>query len=113
MEQGEQRYNGWTNYETWVTALWLDNDQATQEYWREVARECRDEAPTTSQVKEGIWTISQAARFTLADQVKEEISDGTPTIEASLYVDLLGAALQQVNWHEIAEHWLDNLDELP
>ena len=112
MKQKERKYNGWTNYETWVTALWLDNDQATQDYWREVAQECRDEAPAASQVEDGIWTISQTARFTLADRTKEEISDGTPvTAEASLYADLLGAALQEVNWQEIAEHWLDNLDD--
>ena len=112
MEQDEQRYNGWTNYETWVTALWLDNDQATQDYWWEVARKCRDAAPAASQVEEGIWTIDQTARFTLADALKEEVSEGTPvTAEASLYADLLGAALQEVNWHEIAEHYLTNLDD--
>ena len=111
MIQNEQRYNGWTNYETWVTALWLDNDEATQEYWQEIARECREEAPMASAVTDGIWTIDEAARFTLADRAKEEISDGMPTMEASLYTDLLTAALQEVNWHEIAEHWLENLDD--
>jgi hypothetical protein len=115
MEQNEQRHNGWTNYETWVTALWLDNDQSTQEYWQEVAREFREQAPTVNQVKDEIWTIDQAARFTLADALKEEVSEGTPvtpvTAEASLYADLIGAALQQVNWHEIAEHWLENLED--
>jgi hypothetical protein len=112
MEQDEQRYNGWTNYETWVTALWLDNDQASQDYWREAARESRDTAPVASQVEEGTWTVDQAARFTLADRLKEEVSEGTPvTEETSLYADLLGAALQRVNWHEMADHWLDNLDD--
>ena len=112
MGQNEQRYNGWTNYETWVTALWLDNDQATQDYWREVARECRGEAPEASQVNGGSWTVEQAARYTLADRLKEEVTEGTPvTAEASVYADLLGAALQEVNWHEIAEHWLDDLDD--
>lgn len=112
MEQNERRCNGWTNYETWATALWLDNEQATQDYWRERARECREEAPASSQVEESIWTIDQAARFTLADALKEEVSEGTPvTAEASLYADLLEAALQQVNWHEIAEHYLTDLDD--
>ena len=65
-----------------------------------------------SQVKQGIWTVAQAARFTLADALKEDVSEGTPlTAEASLYADLLGAALSAVNWHEIAQHVLGNLDD--
>ncbi len=30
----EDRYNGWTNYETWAVSLWIDNDHATYAYWR-------------------------------------------------------------------------------
>lgn len=111
MQQDEQKYNGWTNYETWATALWLDNDEGSQSYWRDVAAQCGTEAPTTSQVKEGLWSVQEATRFSLADRLKEEVADGAPdTIEASLYGDLLGAALSSVNWHEIAEHWLENLE---
>lgn len=112
MEQNEKRYNGWTNYETWATALWLDNDQARQHYWRDASSQCREEAPETSQVRDGFWTMQQAARFTLADRLKEEVSDGSPLLsEASLYADLLGAALQEVEWQEIATHLLENLDD--
>ena len=27
----EKKYSGWTNYETWLVKLWLDNDQWSQE----------------------------------------------------------------------------------
>ena len=37
----ERKYNGWTNYETWATALWLDNERESYDYWREQAREHR------------------------------------------------------------------------
>ncbi len=57
MNDNEKRYNGWTNYETWVTALWLDNDRATQCYWREATSECRAAAPSARQVQNGHWTI--------------------------------------------------------
>jgi hypothetical protein len=30
-------YNGWTNYETWLVKLWLDNDQWSQEAMLELA----------------------------------------------------------------------------
>ena len=31
-----QTYNGWANYETWNTALWIQN----LEGWYNIAREC-------------------------------------------------------------------------
>lgn len=39
MPDDEKGYNGWTNYETWLLALNLDNDQATQEMIVDWARE--------------------------------------------------------------------------
>lgn len=106
MEENAKRYNGWTNYETWVTALWLDNDFATHCYWREATQECKLSAGSAKQVKQGYWTTEEAAKFTLADRLKAEITDNSPIEAASLYADLLGAALQEVSWLEIAEHYL-------
>ena len=106
MTQDEKRYNGWTNYETWVTALWLDNEQSTYSYWRDAARECRASAPLTENVKNGYLTIDEATRVTLARRLEDEVSRGSPINEASLYADLLGAAFQEVNWREIADNYL-------
>lgn len=107
MEQTEKRYAGWTNYETWAVALWLDNDEGSQNYWREVAEECRLAAPHAEQVKMGCWSVAEAARFTLADKLKTEFEEGSPLDEASLYSDLLRAALQEVNWSEMADNLLN------
>jgi hypothetical protein len=35
----EKTYNGWTNYETWLVKLWIDNDEGSYHYWTERARE--------------------------------------------------------------------------
>lgn len=35
----EKTYNGFTNYETWAVSLWLGNEYASYQYWRDVARE--------------------------------------------------------------------------
>ena len=99
----EERYNGWTNYETWAVSLWIDNDQASHVYWRqETARQAR-EAADCEMVRDAVWTASEAARFNLAEQLKDEIADASPSMEPSLYSDLLQAALATVNWPEIAE----------
>lgn len=110
MEDTEKRYNGWTNYETWAVALWLGNEQTTCDYWAEIAEQCKAEAPEADQVESEIWTVAEAARFNLADQLKEDIESGSPLEEASLYSDLLNSAIQEVNWNEIAASLLDEDD---
>jgi hypothetical protein len=112
MEQNESNYNGWTNYETWVAALWLDNSQASQHYWQEVAGECQDAAANMSAAEQKYWSTEEATRSALADRLKREVAEATPeTIEASLYADLLAAAFRRVNWWEIADNWLRELNE--
>ena len=102
----EKTYNGWSNYETWAVALWLDNDEATYLNWREMAQQIRTAAPRLEQVFSGVWSEEQAACFALADQLRNEIEGGSPQLEPTLYSDLLGAALAEVNWTEIAEQLL-------
>lgn len=107
-----QAYNGWTNYETWVVNLWMDNEEGTYDYWREVAEEVYDasEEPTNS------MTRMDEAVYLLADRLKdhhEEIKDeilGNMKLTASVWADLLGAALSETNWREIAEHLLENVE---
>ncbi len=77
-------HNGWSNYMTWDIALWIDNEQGTQEYWKEVAE--------------------QINVYDLAEKLKDDIEDGVPEIGSSLYSDILGYGLQKVNWYEIAKH---------
>ena len=107
----DKTYNGWSNYETWAVALWLDNERGSYDYWREQATRHWQDAPTCCQVQEGVWIAQDAARFKLSDQLREEVADGSPLAEASLYSDLLGAALNEVDWHEIADHLLADVDE--
>jgi hypothetical protein len=104
----EHRYNGWTNYETWAIALWIDNDQATHVYWRQEAERASRESANCEMVRDGVWTSKEAARYNLAEQLKEEITEATPDMEASVYSDLLQAALDTVNWSEIADDFLSD-----
>lgn len=95
-------YNGWTNYETWNVALWIDNEQGSYNDSRERARACL-EAHDNDKDK---------AAGQLADELKEEFEEGNPLAgQASCFSDLLGAALSAVNWHEIAENYVEEVYE--
>lgn len=100
----ESRYNGWRNYETWVTNLWLTNDEGTDGYWREQAREAWDVAEAREH-----FTREENARLELARRLKDEIEEGSPCPEAGLYSDLLNAALSEIDWHEVAESFLEGI----
>ena len=95
--------NGWTNYETWNVKLWLDNEPATYELQKEMAEQAR-KTP-----KVDVWTREETTRFTLADFLKDWVEDNSPLADdASMYSDLLGAAISEVNWQEIADAILED-----
>ena len=87
-------YNGWSSYETWNVALWLDNDEGTQGYMVDLAQEMRDDHVSV-----------------LAESIRAYVEEQAPDLGASMFADLLGAALSSVNWREIAEHYLADLPE--
>lgn len=109
MNDTKATYNGWTNYETWVCKLWMDNEQGSQEYWNERAKEAT-ETPVQNQY------MSRDRRIvgTLADTLKaefEEQAEAWMHDQASFFADLVNAGLSNVNWYEIAESLLEDLNE--
>ena len=78
-----ETYNGWKNYNTWAANLWIHNTESSYFYWMFQAKR----APTVA---------------ALADLLKEYHEAGEPDFGASVYSDLLGYALQCVDWNEIA-----------
>jgi hypothetical protein len=101
-------YNGFANYETWTVALWLGNDFATYGYWQRAAIKEKEEAPQCWQVNEGIWPADKAALFRLADRIKEDVTEDVPELDSGLYSDLLHAALSEVDWHQVAEIFMED-----
>ncbi len=106
MKTAEKGYQGWANYETWAYALWIDNEEGSQRHALDLAEQCRDEAPEHPNVTRRIWTKAEAARFTLADALKEECEDAAPDLGASPWADLLNSAISEIDWHELADHYL-------
>ena len=84
-------YNGWTNYETWAVALWLDNDESTYNLVRE-------------------WACCAEGAGDLATTLRDFIEEANPLAEsASVFTDLLGAAIESVDWHEVAANLLEDV----
>jgi hypothetical protein len=84
-------YNGWRNRETWLVPLW----------WNECPIESI-EADTKEEATE-----------VLAEQLEglfNELLDECNIPSCSLIADLLGGATSRIDWREIAEHWVEDIE---
>ena len=93
----DNTYNGWTNWETWIVNVWMDNDQKLYEYYGNVARE-------------EVSKDKKSATYILSIALREQFDEWTPEIEG-LYLDLLNGAMREINWHEIAGHLVERVEE--
>lgn len=83
-------YQGFTNRETWLVKLWIDNDEPTQNYWQAIARDALTENDIPAAV-ESLRTV-----------LEDEFKLAAPEIQNGVHADLMTAALQNVCWSEVA-----------
>lgn len=93
-------YQGWKNYPTWAVALWIDNDRGVYE--------------TVMGMAEGLSGQSDdpnayaSDTITLADQIKELVEADNPVADsASMWADLMQSSLDEVDWREVAQSYLE------
>ena len=101
----QKEYNGWYNYETWLLKLWIDNEEGSSRYWDETAQEVYNEAGGDK-----TFTREERATLTLSDRLKDEFAEAQPELPG-FWADLLNAAMSEVNWYEIAEHYIADVDK--
>jgi len=105
----KKEYNGWTNYETWVTALHIGNEASSCDYALGMTREA-----LSQQNDVDTWTKAQHTKFTLADMLKDWIGDDILESNSvdGLALDLMRAAVSEVNWDEIASHYIGKVADI-
>lgn len=105
----ELSYNGWSNYETWAVNLWLSNDEGLYNATQEIVQHGLTYADDHPNVP-SIWTQEEANRFAVADALKTWVVDDlAPDLGATFAADLLGSALSEVDWEEIADALLEDV----
>ncbi len=90
----DKTYQGWTNYETWAVALWLNNEQGDQEWARGIALDTRNDE---------LWQAGEAFKTSLDEMM--------PDLGATLWSDLLRSAFDEVNWAELAASFREDLED--
>ena len=85
-------YNGWKNYETWLTNLWLTNDQCAVEHYLEVCEAFDYDVRDVAHQLEG--------------EFDAELGDTT-----GWRGDLIRSAFQEIDWEEIAQSLVESAQE--
>lgn len=98
-------YNGWTNYETWCVNLHISNEQVSQDYWNGQASLLMSTTDPSNDHLDARCELAAELKETFLEKYDEQKPDNT------ILSDLLRAALSEVNWHELAQNYVDNAKE--
>ena len=105
----DETYNGWKNYPTWAVNLWLSNDEGLYD---EAIRRAQqpmiapgDRSALAEEFKEWITSLG----VSVVNRYAGDAATGDPT---GFGADLYGWALAQVDWHEIADAWIESASEV-
>lgn len=106
-----ERYNGWKNYETWLTYTHLTNDELTQSYWGHSAKFCyrmSQASGNVSRLEQATFILTEAMESELRDSL---LSDRCRDHAVALAFDLLTASVSEIDFREIAKAFLEGVEE--
>lgn len=104
-----EKYNGWANYETWLTNIWLTE-------WHLTAADLLSD----EEIQEAVQAVTEYDYMRICGRLYERLKDWVDEYaeqcnanmdRCGLLSDLCGAALARVDWYEIADDWLSDLVE--
>ena len=99
-------YNGYTNYETWNWMLWIN--EGSSDYWKSIAKEITDTVDPEHdwQTPREAWITELVYRLTIdMDEQAESFDNVGP------FADIMNAGLGRINWREIAESLIDEVEQ--
>lgn len=99
----DETFNGYTNYETWLAALWLNNDEFLMDSINERTGQLLTASTLPGQLNTTTRELADFLRLTV-----ETLVFGEDGFENGLATDLMRAAVERVNYRELAEGYLDS-----
>ena len=91
------KYNGWTNYETWNFNLWITNEESDHNHALEIAEDSENKYELSKKLEE--WAENMA---------DEELPN-----QCSFIADMVNSSIKEVNFYEVAKHlWEDRTQRM-
>ena len=101
-----EKHNGWANYETWIVYTWMNNNPESQQFFAEMVEEAYNTAE-----EQQYFTKEEETVILLAEYLKDHFEDNYELENVTgLYDDLIMSALSNVDWHEIAQHSIEDIN---
>jgi hypothetical protein len=92
-------YNGWANHETWLVAVWIDNDEKLLD--RVIAAGVETAQTCIENDEHPVSTTRHLMVQYLEDLFTDMLTDGQPAIVC----DFVGSALANVDWRTLAPRY--------
>lgn len=108
-------YEGWSNRETWCANLWLANDEGLYNLVNELADQCwddtdADDASHGDRLSEARYRLGNLLDEQFAEWATDVV-EGDPTSEELRRMLFDIGSLYRVDWHEIAQGWVNEASE--
>ena len=92
------KYNGWTNYETWLCNLWFDNFDFAE--MLDMFDGCEDKGDILNNIEDYIKNyVEEFVEYSLS-----------PGDTHGFINDMLNSAIQEIDFRDIAEHYVDDVE---
>ena len=91
-----QKYNGWTNYATWLCNLWFDNFDFSDDI-EDLSDDCDSPMDLLPLIENHI------------ELVVEDYLDAVVDEKNGFVSDLIQAAYNDIDFRDIAEHYVDDV----